>query len=294
MKRYFGILLSWMLGITAVQAQNLAAYQSTITGQSPYYYNTLDNTLVPTAGTGTLGATGNPGFTNDFFGNANDAAFFTNVTGQLSLSSGSNVIPSSGANSVGSLSLLFYVPNTTLSSTRYIFSNGDASVLSTNQFALTLVGSSLVLRAGNLSSITNLATVTPGTWYYYAATWNFTGANTTNFGINWFIGAAGTNALSSGFRQRGGSGNINSTAQLGNGGTFTLSGLQTNGSSFQVGGVPGMVDELATWNIQLTSSQINAQYNALIAVPEPSTLVLCACAIAGVCTVTRRRRTAKK
>src|ERR1017187_8914798 len=106
MKTCLAIAISLAFGTAAVRGQNLAAYQSTVTGQSPTYYNNLDNFYVPTIGTGTFVPTAvGTGFTNDYFGNANDTAFFTNTTAQLSVSAGGNIINNSGAaNSIGSLS----------------------------------------------------------------------------------------------------------------------------------------------------------------------------------------------
>ncbi len=276
MKRCLTIAMSVAVATAAVRGQDLATYQSTVTGQSPYYYNHLDDSLVPSIGVGTFAATGGTGFTNDYFGNANDAAYFTNTTAQLSDPTGTDEIYNSGvanANSIGSLSLLFYNPNTNGNvTTRYIFSNGDTS--GSSQFYLKLAGTNvLVMAAGNKSSITDSTALVTGMWYYFAATWNFSGANSNAYGINYYVGAAGGNSLSSGFTQRGGSGNIGSTAILGNGGTFDLSGTVEDGGGFQVGGVPGMVDELATWNTQLSPSQIQNQYNTLI-IPEPATFAM--------------------
>jgi len=292
MKKYLAIAMSLTFATVALKAQNLPSYQSIITGQSPYYYNQLDSSLTPLVGTGTFVANSaiTTGPTNDYFGNADDAYFFSNTTAQISLAAGSDVIYSSGStnNGIGSISLVFQTPNAVNATTRYIFSNGDVNNgvagISGGEFALALTSQNLRFTVGNLnlgavpSSFSNL---TAGTWYYFAATWNFTGANNSNFGIHYYLGAAGqpTNTLSSGFTQRGGSGNISSSANLGNSETFTVSAIQSDASGgFNVAGVPGFVEGLATWSNQLSVAQIDSQFAGLITVPEPSTLMLAASA----------------
>jgi hypothetical protein len=193
------------------------------------------------------------------------------------------------------MSFLFYTPTNSLSSTsaRYLFDNGDSSP---NDFYLKLSNSVLFAAAGNVATLTNSTSIQPGTWYYWAATWNFSGANSNAFGIHWYVGPAGepVGSLTTGFRQRGGTGNISSTAILGSGGTFELSGEPASSGGFQIAGVPGVEDEVATWSNQLTVAQIDSQYAALILVPEPSTLALCATALLGLCAVVRRRPAFKK
>src|ERR1017187_1451698 len=300
MKTCVTIAMTLAFATVAVRGQDLPTYQGVVAGQSATYYNQLDSSLAPSIGTGTFAPTATgTGSTNDYFGNANDAAFFTTTTAQLALAAGNNIIANSGtsANSIGSLSLLFFTPSANNASSRYIFSDGDVS-LSTNgqQFALEQVNQGLTLKAGNKSIVTPW-TVTPGTWYYFAATWNFTGANTSAFGINYYLGVAGqpTNTLLSQFTQRGGTGNISSVGLLGNGGTFTVSAIQSDASGgYDVAGVPGFVEGVASWTNQLTLAQIDSQVNALVLVPEPSTLLLCGFAFIGLCVGSRRRRSVKK
>jgi Alginate lyase/Immunoglobulin domain len=253
-----------------------ARYQGVISSQFPMYYNPLDDSLAPAVGTGTFtaSATGT-GFGNDYFGNANGAASFSDTSAQLSYADGGSIVNGVGAaNSIGSLSLLFYTPNTALSGTQYIFSNGDVQTSGTGyQFALSLSGGVLQLKAGNKTIV--LPTLAGGTWYYFATTWDFSGANSSAYGINYYLGVAGQPAgsLSSGFVQRGGTGNISSTAILGTNGAFVLSGRQppaNSGSGFQISGAPGLVDELATWNSQLSASQIADHFSALIVNNGPS------------------------
>ncbi len=279
MKTFLTIAMTLAFATAVVRGQDLPTYQSTVNGQSPYYYNHLDNSYAPSVGAGTFVPTGATGFGNDYFGNANDAAWFTNTTAQLSLATGNNVIANSGTtvNSIGSMSLLFFAPTNSDSnlSSRYIFDDGDTSP---NGFYLKLSNTVLYLSAGNKSTITNSVSIADGTWYYWAATWNFTGSNTSAYGIHWYVGPAGepVGSLTSGFMQKGGTGNISSTGgvTLGAGGPFLLSGNQAGSGGFQVAGAPGLVDELATWNnTQLSVGQIDSQYNALV-IPEPATFAL--------------------
>ncbi|HTS19891.1 MAG TPA: PEP-CTERM sorting domain-containing protein [Verrucomicrobiae bacterium] len=279
MKTCLTIAVGLAFAVAAVCAQNLPTYQGIISGQSPYYYNSLDGTYTPTIGTGTLVPSANDtGFGSDYFGNAGDALYFTDTVARATDAIGTHEIYNSGvanANSIGSMSFMFYVPTNALTSTsaRYIFDNGDSSP---DDFYLKMSNSVLLLAVGNISTITNATSLVPGTWYYWAATWNFSGANSSAYGINWYLGAAGgsVTSLTSGFKQRGGSGNISSSAILGSGSTFELSGQPAGSGGFQISGVPGLVDEVATWSNQLNVAQIDSQYDALIIVPEPATLAL--------------------
>jgi len=91
---------------------------------------------------------------------------------------------------IGSLSLLFYTPNTNgnaATTTRYIFSNGDSSP---NEFYLKMLGTNtLVLGQGTRPSPTRCPSSSHV--YYFASTWNFTSSNSGPFGINYYLGAAG-------------------------------------------------------------------------------------------------------
>ena len=77
-----------ILTVNAASSNMLAraGYQGVITGQSPMYYNSLDNSLAPSVGTGTFTASSTgTGFGKDYFGNANGAASFSDSTAQLSV-----------------------------------------------------------------------------------------------------------------------------------------------------------------------------------------------------------------
>jgi hypothetical protein len=153
---------------------------------------------------------------------------------------------------------------------RAIFSDGDVQTSGTGyQFALSLGSGALQLKAGNKTL--SLPTLTNGVWYYFATAWDFSRSGSSAYGIHYYLGVAGqaSGSLWSGFTQRGGTGNISSSAILGTNGNFVLSGKQLGGSGFQISGNPGLVDELATWNSQLSASQIADQFGALIFAAGP-------------------------
>jgi hypothetical protein len=265
MKTLLTIAISLAFAITAVRA-DLANYQTTVSGQSPNNYFNFDNSLLsPSAGSGTFTAGGAAGFGSDYWGNANDAASFPATTDYLTGSAG--ILSDGTTTAVGSLSMLFYVPSS-IPTTGYYFSDGDASPL----FAFSFGSSALSLKLAN-KTFTGLPAVTANTWYYLALSYDLNGTATGVNGVNWYIGAIG-GTLSTGFFQKGGSGNINSTTTLGNGGTFALGNKESN----LAGVAGGAIDELATWTTALSSSQINSQFSALtVSVPEPST-----CAVLGL------------
>ena len=281
MEKLLVIATSMIFVTAAVHAQTLSAYQSVINGQSPLYYNTLDNTLVPSTGAGTFGATAGSTFTSDYFGNANNAVNFAAASDQLSYATGGNIINGSGNTDItadhGSMSFLFETPSTLPSTTIYLFSNNDTSP---NQFAATLVNGALNIKLNNktfTAPTTGSAfpTLAGSTWYYLALTWDLNGTAAGVNGVNYYLGQAGAAGIANvGFMQRGGTGNFSSSSGvLGNGGAFVLNGHQT---SLTGGSTGGAVDELATFNTELTSGQINSQFAALIipSVPEPSAYAL--------------------
>ena len=195
MKTCLAITMSLAFVTAAARAQTLPSYVSVIDGESPYYYNQLGTGLAPSVGNGTFVADGSTGFTNDYFGNANDASYFTTSASGLLLagSAGLNVIAAnSGSLALGSLSMLIYAPNAPQSSSRYFFDNGDSSP---NDFELKDSGGTLNMQVGNLAIApttngnagANWA-LSSGTWYYFAATWNFSGANSSTYGINYYLG----------------------------------------------------------------------------------------------------------
>lgn len=291
MKTILAIATGLSFAAAAVHAQNLPTYQSTITGQSPSYYNTLDSStaLAPTVGTGTFtDTTGGTSFTSDYFGNANNAVSFSGSANTAALNSPGSPNDILANHSVGSLSLLFYMPAGT-PGTQYIFSDGEATTAvgtepAGSAFALDFSSGTFQLKTGNTSTtLTSLLNPAANSWYFFAMTWNLTASNSA--AINVYAGAAGSGTLASGTigkQVNGTLGNkVSSTAVMGDGLGFVLGNRQTQGTgqtaAFNIGGTsPGADDELAIWNgTVLTSGQITSQFNDLVVTaPEPSTYAM--------------------
>jgi hypothetical protein len=263
------IAASLTLASISIQAQ-LANYESTVNGQSPSYFFTFNNSsLSDSLGSGaTFSPSSGATFGSDYFGNANNAALLPALTDNLSIASPNIISGADIATAIGSISMLFYL-SSTVPNTGYLFSEGDAT--SGSYFAFDISGgNTFQLKMGNTTkSLTGAPAITTDTWYYLALSYNRNGVVTGVNGVNWYLGAAG-GSLESGFFQNGGTGNISATSTLGDGGTFILDNRRAENNSM---GLNSEVDELATWNTALTSSQITSQFDA-VAVPEPANFTL--------------------
>jgi hypothetical protein len=297
MKIKISIALSMLLAAAAAHAQTLAGYESTVEGQSPSDYFTFDNssladTYSAAAFTNTSGAT----FASDYFGDANSGVTFAANTDNLGLPNNALLSGSGTATATGSFSFLFKTPSTLPTGTSYILSDGESTgspasgsgeTGSDNALALGYSGGAFDLKVGNKTltvgqslingSLSGSAiTLNPSTWYYFAMAYDLNTIASDSQDVSYYLGQAGQSSfLVSGIVEKGGSGNISSTADLGDGQAFALGDKQSsilgNGASSQYAAwTGGEVDELATWNSDLTSSQVLAQLNALV-VPEPST-----------------------
>lgn len=262
---------------TAVVRADLANYQATVNGQSPASYFNFDNSLNANVGSGTFAGNGTTGFATDLFGNANDALSVGANNAAYTLST-PNIISGAGSTvSSGSFSFLFNLGN--ISATEYFFSDsentsGTAGATGAAASALTLdfSSSTFQFKVGNhsFSSATYLPAPVANTWYYFAGTWNFNGATPTSDTVNWWIGSVG-GSLVAGNNTLVPYTAFTSTTTVGDGGVLTLGNRRV--LSNNSGPTSAAYDELATWNSQLTSDQVTAQFNALPA-PEPSTYAL--------------------
>jgi hypothetical protein len=195
------------------------------------------------------------------------------------------------ANGVGSLSLLFYTLNNRDTSTgqRFIFGQGavtSSSPVTNNAFALFMENdtaatdpSSLRLRAGNTTtSLITSNNILPSTWYSLTVTWD----ETRNAGeLKWYVGPVGGTLNSGTF-------NINDASVVGNDGTFYLGNKDAAfANGFRLPTSDAATDELAIWNRELSSTEVNGAFAAIQGVPEPSSFALLGL---GLATVIARRR----
>jgi hypothetical protein len=282
MKKLLTIAMSMVFATAAVRA-DLANYQSVVSGQSPTYYNTFDNTLVPTTGSGTFtAATAGAGFGSDLFGNANHAASFTAnsdyLTGPASIISGAGTTGTVGTPVVGTLSLLFRTGDS-LPNTGYFFSDSETVATSAagsqaarSAFALQFNGGAISFDLGDKKNALSGVSMVIDSWYYFAVTYSFDGTSAGDT-ATWYLGAAG-GSLSSG--------SLTVTSGLsivGDGSTFVVGNKQATvvgipATSTAGAGAHPAIDELATWNTGLTSGQIQSQFGAVQPAPEPSTYAL--------------------
>ena len=303
MKRFLVVISLATASATACFA-DLAAYQNTIanpTGNTPgpTYWWKFDGDLsqsgsgaggVLTEGNGFGGSLG--GFTNDYFGNGSDARYIGSSSNNLStatdvISGGSSsLLGDPTAAGTGSLVVTFQTPGAATTGQRFVFGQGATTTGASNSFAFFLENSGAAakganLRAGNttldISSSNNLAL---STWYYLAVTWK---ENRNSGELLWYFGPVG-GVLTSG------SMNINDNAVVGNNGAFTIGNASTAASQgFREPNNLGAIDELATYDYELSPASINSQFSAFV-IPEPSTMLLCVSAIAGLCAIVRRRQ----
>jgi len=274
-----------------------ATYQQVIESQIPKYYFKLDNSFTESVG-GVLEFTTNGvggAFTGDFLGNANFAYSFLETNDALyitnDLINGGGPGQNTEATGTGTISFLFrMLSDTNYQGQRFIFSapGSEATSTSDNQLGLFLENSattnphpgSLKLRVGNTTKgsigsswpdnnipvafATNLVT---NAWYYFAMTYD-EGRNTTEVQV--YFGRAGETLTTSTM-------NPANNAVVGDNGWLVLGNkIETNtivDNAFRNPG-EGVIDEFAIWHDELTPTEIQAQFAAVVAPVATPTLTI--------------------
>jgi hypothetical protein len=284
------ILMTLLCASLDAEAQTLSQYQAAVNAQNPNSYFTFDggslanaiggaptfNALV--AGTG---VNPYPHFIYDLFQNPSNCVFFS-VQGDGVYDSTHHIINGGGSigtstsTASGSISLLFRTPDpgppsgsTTGPGQKFVFSAGGATSTS-NALALYLENpnatnnaNALVLSFGDgLTTLLPATNVVWDTWYYFALTYNESATNAdgslnTNK-ATWYLGRlSGAGTLAAGQT-------VNNTNAIAGDGVDCFIGEQTTGKSGLEKPGDGRVDEFAVWtNVQLSATQINAQFTNL-------------------------------
>jgi hypothetical protein len=260
MKRIAIVLAVFM---TATAQASLVTYEAAIASKTPdLWYKNADsiNASKHVTNSGSAASSylayrlGTATYT-DMWGNANKA-MGRGAAGEPAVAGGSGFLNGTTA----TVSLLFQTPSSLPGSLQNLWvSTGQATV----QFDGRTVGNES-LRISYENTGIKYATVAAGsvhanTWYYLALTWDT--AKPSN-DLTWYLGAQGGSLLT---------GNLNY-----NGSAST--GILMDGSAFPM-------QEIAIWKRELSSTDINAQFNAI---PEPATLSMIGVATIGLLILRRR------
>lgn len=243
-------------------------YQDVITAERPSYYFKLDGTFVDAVGGVITGGTNGAGgtFTTNVLGIPNMAYAFNASDDAVLITndvvSGGGPLANGGANGVGTISLLFRTLSDVNTGQRWIFSQGTNNSAATRD-ALNLFientninngdPNSLKLRAGNTTTtILPAANLISNSWYFFAMTFD---ELRNNDEVHWFAGRVG-DVLTNGIF------NPANDAIMGDDGIFYLGNRIGLNLGFRNPG-SGAVDEFATWNDELSISEVTALFNSI-------------------------------
>jgi hypothetical protein len=258
-------------------------YEAVIRGQNPDRWFLLNNSLSDDSGSVTLGFLGG-GFENDVFVNANSARYFSASTDRLTLNETDDPLGGGVGDAVptGSFTLLFRALGAQAAGTRdhYLLSQGDLTQESGNAIAVYFAASGdLKLRVGSAVEQVVLNHYDPadgvandvayGAWYYLAATCDEQ-ASDTDKQVHWYLGRVASDTLNFG------SFNLVTPKKFGNNGVITVGNDVSESTGHDLAySNPGRgyIDEVAFWRRELSSTEVNAQFNRLNALLQGPSLV---------------------
>ena len=273
----------WRLGTSGVDALQLRGNSGSPKPGLFFTFNGGSLANVVNSGTPTLSASASVAdqFIYDIFENPTNCVFFTIVGDYLNdpsessdhiLSGGGTATSNSTA--VGTITLLFRPPDpgppsgvTTGPSGHCVFSAGG-TLSSDNAFSLIIQNPnsysnppcSLVLAFGDSTNVLLAASnLVWDAWYYFALTYNESDTSTNK--ATWYLGRlTGAGTLATGTT-------LNTNVAVAGDGTDFYLGSEPSAVTTLCKPGDGRVDEVATWNKQLTAAQIQAQFAAL---PNPA------------------------
>jgi len=276
---------------TRAVAQTAAAYQSVINSESPSHYFTLDNTLTDSVGAAPALNGFSHTFTTNLWGDPSAAAAFHNggdiLTNSTDLFSGGGTAPNPGATGTGSMSFLLRTLTGVATNQSWVF--GQSTSLGTsNQFFLFFdrntassdPGALKLVVGDTTNTILSLNRISFRSWYYFGVTYD----ESRDAGeVRWYLGLPG-GPLNSGTLDMGNSAVVgdNYSVSFGN----RSAGNQVSFSNPGDGGI----DEIAIWNRELSSSEITAQFNAIVPEPSGASLLVLGLALGAAMRSQRRRQ----
>jgi hypothetical protein len=253
-------------GQSAITIYEARVTSPTDGGSGPTLF--YSNASLAAATTGHMTSTGSDPLTTfrlaslkdtDFFGNPNfafriDPAFSGGSGNGGFAISGSGTSPHLSG-STGSVSMLFKTPSPINTGFEALINRGAFNNDSNPYFEVRTQNGNLAIGHSS-NTITNIGTVSAGTWYFLGVSWN---QSLPNNQMSWFFGELGTSAL--------------------NTGSFTITGVGPTSGNIHIGGrastgrFTGALQQVAVYDRTLTSDAMGDKFSVI---PEPSTYALLA------------------
>ena len=244
-----------------------AIYEGVISHQSPSGWFKLNDGLLTNAISGRASLTNFfGGFENDVFAAAHGAYSFSTNSDRLVLGETDDPIGggTNDAVSQGSFTLLFKTLTIRTTGKRYLLSQGTATANAlavyfdgTNSTDASLTGALRVGVGTNEQAILLDTNIVREAWYYLAVTCNETNASNE---VRWSLGQVGSPTLQSS------SFSLGQAKKFGNNGPIAVGNRDVaapTGAYRQSPSIRGVIDQVAFWERELTSTEVNAQFNTL-------------------------------
>lgn len=246
-------------------------YEGVISNQNPSaWFRLNDSSLTNSVGGAGLTNEGSA-WEPDVFVNGNSAFSFPSASDNERLIA-EDVINGGDGTKQGSMSLLFRSLTGGMPTTRrFVFSqkgtNNSNTVYDGTEFSVFIEedlppaspppanpGSLNMQIGGNMVELLSTNAMVFGAWYYLAITWNET--NDVAPEVTWYLGRPGGTLTS-------GTINLTNSAVVGNTNVVHLGNRAGQNRSLRRSGNNGALDEIAFWNRELASTEVNVQFYML-------------------------------
>jgi hypothetical protein len=233
-------------------------YEAVISNQNPSAWFKLNDTNLSDAQGGLSLTNGGGAWDPDAFAIGNSAITFTSDTNRLTLG---DVISGGSGTNQGSMCLLFRSLQGLATTRRFVFWQEDS--INSNRFGVFFEDDNTGPYPGNLclqiGGQTNVLLASNAivfeAWYYLALTWDETRADTNGAEVTWYLGRVGETLTN-------GTVNLADGAVVGNSTTVYLGNRHSADRALRSPG-NGALDEIAFWNCELPSADVNTQFDTL-------------------------------